>query len=330
MRSIGLDFEHRRLAEQSIPPPPPPGPDEVLLRIHEVGICATDRELSKFRFGTPPEGETYLVLGHEALAQVEVGNGQWAKGDWVAPMIRRSCTPACSHCASGRRDMCLTGQYLERGISRAHGYLMPYTLERGDELLRVPESVLDVAALSEPLSVVEKAVATALRAHPMEPRTALVAGAGPVGILTALLLQLKGLTVTVLSLEPEDHPRARLLRDAGIPYLRDRRPERADLVFEAAGGALDVLEWVAPCGVLLLIGASEEPLPLPPLRMLVDNLTVAGTVNAGRVHFEQAIADLGRLPRRSLEAMMERRDLDAWPKSFDGSPAAPKVVHRFD
>lgn len=330
MRAIGLDFEHRSLTETSLPPPAEPRSGEVLLRVHEVGICATDRELAKFRFGLPPKGESFLALGHEALAQVEVGDGRWAKGDWVAPMIRRSCTPACSHCAQGRRDLCQTGEYLERGINRAHGYLMPFTLDTSAELLAVPESLLDVAALAEPLSVVEKAVETALRAHPMEPKSALVAGAGPVGILTALLLQLKGLAVTVVSLEPEDHPRVQLLRRSGAVYLRGRQPEKADLVFEAAGGALHLLDWLAPCGVLMLIGAAEEDMPLPPLRMLVDNLTVAGTVNAGRAHFQQAIEDLALIPRHLLAAMLERRSLNEWRGSFEGSPVIPKIVHRLD
>ncbi|QOY88635.1 alcohol dehydrogenase catalytic domain-containing protein [Paludibaculum fermentans] len=330
MRAIGLDFERRTLAERSLPQPLEPREDEVLLRVHEVGICATDRELSKFRFGLPPDGESFLTLGHEALAQVEVGNKDWARGSWVAPMIRRSCSPACDHCARGRRDLCQTGEYLERGINRAHGYLTPFTLDSGAELLAVPEGLLDVAALAEPLSVVEKAVETALRAHPMEPRTAVVTGAGPVGILTALLLQLKGLEVTVFSLEPEDHPRVRLLRKAGLAYLRDRIPARADLVFEAAGGNLNLLEWVAPCGVLMLIGAGEENLSLQPIRMLVDNLTVAGTVNAGRAHFQQAIEDLGRIQRPLLAAMIERRDIDQWRDSFGGPALIPKIVHRLD
>lgn len=330
MRAVGLDFEHHRLTETALPPPPAPGPGEVLLHVREVGICATDRELARFRFGAPPDGEAFLVLGHEALAQVEVGDERWPKGAWVVPMIRRGCSPVCGHCARGRRDLCQTGQYLERGISRAHGYLMPYTLDLSEELLAVPESLVDVAALAEPFSVVEKAVETALRAHPMEPRTALVAGAGPVGLLTALLLQLRGLDVAVVSLEPDDHPRAELLRAAGIRYLGQRRPKPADLVFEAAGGVRGPLEWVAPCGVLMLIGASEEPLPLPPLRMLVDNLTVAGTVNAGRMHFERGLEDLGRLPRRWLQAMIERRPLAAWPDSFGVASQAPKIVHRLD
>ncbi|MGJ5818983.1 alcohol dehydrogenase catalytic domain-containing protein [Paludibaculum fermentans] len=328
MRAIGLDFEQRTLTEQEVTPPRAPQAGEVLLRIHEVGICATDRELSRFRFGLPPEGESFLTLGHEALAQVEVGDAQWAKGDWVAPMIRRSCSPACDHCLRGRRDLCQTGEYLERGINRAHGYLVPFTVDTSSELLAIPETLLDVAALAEPLSVVEKAVETALRAHPMQPRTAIVMGAGPVGILTALLLLLKGLEVNVVSLEPEDHPRVQLLKRAGAAYLRDRRPSRADLVFEAAGGAADLLDWLSPCGVLMLIGAGEEELSLPPLRMLVDNLTVAGTVNAGRSHFEQAIEDLGRIQRPLLAAMIERRGIGQWRESFTGSAVIPKIVHR--
>lgn len=334
MRALCLDFQLRTLVERDVPPPPPPAAGEALLRVEEIGVCATDRELARFRFGVPPEGESHLILGHEALAQVEsVGPGVTTirPGDWVTPLIRRNCAPHCPSCVAGRRDLCDTGLYFERGINRAHGYFTEYVTDPVADLLTVPGALLDVAVLAEPLSVVEKAIETAFRCHPLTPRTAIVTGAGPVGLLAAFALQVRGLAVTVVSLEPEDHPRVALLRRAGIPYLRAQSPAPADIVMEASGASestLAALQWIAPHGVFLLIGAPELDLPVPALRLILENLTVAGVVNAARQHFEVALLDLARILRPLLEALIERRQFDAWPDSLAAAAATPKTVHR--
>lgn len=334
MRALCLDFQLRTLVERDVPPPGPPAAGEALLRVEEIGVCATDRELARFRFGVPPDGESHLILGHEALAQVEsVGPGVTtvAPGDWVTPLIRRTCAPRCPSCLAGRRDLCDTGLYLERGINRAHGYFTEYAIDPAADLLRVPDSLLDVAVLAEPLSVVEKAIETALRCHPLTPRTAIITGAGPVGLLAAFALQVRGLAVTVVSLEPEDHPRVALLRRAGMPYLRSQAPPPADIVMEASGAsqaALAALNWIAPHGVFLLIGAPDLDLPLPALRLILENLTVAGVVNAARQHFDAALIDLARIHRPLLEALLERRPFDAWRDSLAAPASTPKTVHR--
>lgn len=334
MRALCLDFELHTLVERDVSPPPPPADGEVLLRVEEIGVCATDRELARFRFGVPPDGDTHLILGHEALAQVvSVGPGVTAfrSGDWVTPIIRRNCAPRCPSCLAGRRDLCDTGLYLERGINRAHGYFTEYVTDPAADLLHVPGSLIDVAVLAEPLSVVEKAIETAIRCHPLTPRTAVVTGAGPVGLLAAFALQARGLDVTVVSLEPDDHPRAALLRRAGIPYLRSQAPAPADLVLEASGAAqaaLAAINWIAPHGVYVLIGAPELDLPVPALRLILENLTVAGVVNAARQHFDAALTDLARIPRPLLQALLERRPFDAWRESLAGTAPIPKTVHR--
>lgn len=330
MRAVSLDFQQRTVIDNDVPPPPAPTPGHALLRIVETGICATDRELARFRFGEPPPGETTLILGHEALAQVQAVNGTGLlPGAWVVPMIRRPCPGVCPACAAHRRDLCRTGLYLERGINRIHGYFTEFVVDPIEELVEIPETLLDVAILIEPLSVVEKAIDTALRAQPLPPRTANVAGAGPVGILTALALTVRGIDTTVVSLEPADHPRVQLLRRAGVRYLRAQAPPPADLVFEASGADLDLLPWVASQGVLVLIGAAEEDLHVPPLRMLIDNLTIAGIVNAAPAHFQMAVQDLAAIPRPLLESMIERRPFSQLRISLSQSSSTPKLVHRF-
>jgi glucose 1-dehydrogenase len=229
MSSLALDFERRTPAWIDSPPPTDPDAGEVLLRVLEVGVCGTDRELARFAFGEPPAGERYLILGHEAVAQVErVGPGVtgFARGDLVVPTVRRTCRPPCRCCAAARRDLCLTGRYTERGITGAHGYFAGLVLDAAEDLILIPAALAGVAVLAEPLSVVEKAIESGLRAHPDHPESALVLGAGPIGLLAALAFQVRGFPVAVASLEDGDHPRARLLRRAGIPYYPPGSPRR--------------------------------------------------------------------------------------------------------
>ncbi len=336
MRALCLDFEQRTVREASIADPVEPDWGQVRLRVHELGVCATDRELSLFHFGEPPPGESLLALGHEALAQVvETGPGVEAlrRGDWVVPMIRRACVPACDHCLQGRLDLCRTDGFTERGIFRSHGYFAPFATDPAEALVRVPDGLLDLAVLAEPLSVAEKAVETAFRCHPLQPRTACILGAGPLGLLSAMILAARGVVVEVVSLEEESDRRVELLRAMDVRYCRGTASGRFDLVLEAAGApraAEAALEWLAPCGVLILIGAPDAAIPLPGIRTIVDNLSVAGIVNAARCHFELALEDLSRIPRPWLEALIERRPARAWRESLTTVSASPKVVHRLD
>lgn len=333
-RALCLDYERRLVRWGEVADAGQPGADEVLLKIAEVGVCATDRELARFRFGAPPAGESLMVLGHEALARVDsVGADVEGiePGMWVAPMIRRACAARCRACAGGRIDLCQTGQYLERGIQGAHGYFRESVCDAATALVAVPERLLDVAVLAEPLSVVEKAIETGLRLAAMEPYRALVIGAGPVGLLAAMAMRLRGLNVTVASLEQEDGERARLARLADCQYRRGSAGGRFDLVLEASGGegaGDEAIDRTGAGGATVLIGADERGVRLDPVRMIVDNLAVAGIVNAGRKHFEAAMFDLERMPRRLLDAMIERRRAEAWHESLDGGAGAVKLVHR--
>lgn len=329
MRGIGLDFNSRSLGRFDIPDPSKTAPDQVLFRILEAGVCGTDRELSRFHFGVPPAGESILILGHEALGEVVEPGGGFETGDLVVPLIRRSCQPACSSCGRGRRDLCVTGNYIERGIVGLHGYFTAYAVDAASDLVRIPQSLADFAVLLEPLSVVEKAVEAALAAHPGRPQTALVQGAGPIGILTALVLLQRGLNVTIWSAEPDEDPRVKLIKSGGAAYSRGA-PDPADLVFEATGSqtaAALAFRRLNTLGVLVLIGACDFPVEFPGVKMVVSNQTVLGVVNGARQHFEQGIADLNAIDKALLSGMVARRKWDAIPESILTTPAEPKVVH---
>jgi threonine dehydrogenase-like Zn-dependent dehydrogenase len=333
VRAVTLDYEERRLRERQAPRPEITRPTQVLFRILEAGVCGTDRELANFRLGAPPAGEQYLVLGHEAIGEVIAAGSAVANlktGDLVAPMVRRACVPACVSCARSRRDLCVTGNYTERGILGAHGYFADFAVDEAEDLVRVPSALAQFGVLIEPLSVVEKAVQTAFRIHEPGLRSAIVVGAGAIGILAALVLQSRGLEVTVSSIEPENGPRAALIRDAGIHYTNSTSG-RADVVIEATGSptaALHAVQMLAPLGVLVVLGASVAEGRISFLDLIVHNQVIAGSVNASPEAFALAVQDLGRFRPATLRAMIHRVPFGDFESSILGPPDShPKVVH---
>ena len=333
MLAIGLDYSTRQLTERELPEPVLAGPEDVLFRVREVGICGTDRELARFAFGYPPAGGEFLALGHEALGEiVEMGPAVRGlrKGDLVVPTIRRACPGPCPSCGAGRRDLCRTGEYRERGIYGLHGYLASFAVDSVRDLVTIPAALASYAILVEPLSSVEKVVESVFRCHQADPQTALVLGAGPIGILAALRLQLQGIKVTVQSLEPKGDPRVELLEQAGVRYENAGR-DLVDLVIEATGSAeagLAGLARLAPNGVLGLLGARDGQGTIRWLEMIRNNQTVVGSVNAALSHFKRAVKTLGMLERRTLARLIARVDRARIHEAISNPLAgAVKVVH---
>jgi glucose 1-dehydrogenase len=335
MRSLVLDIEHRRLEERDLPEPSIESPSQVRFRVHEVGVCGTDRELVSFRLRLRPGDAPRIVIGHEALGQVEeTGSGVDGirRGDWVVPMIRRPCSPPCRSCARGRNDLCLTAGFTERGIFGADGYFTEYAVDDARYLVTIPERLIDFAILLEPLSVVEKAIGRALAVRQTEENSALVLGLGPIGILSALVLESRGYRVRVFSLEPADHPRARMMREHGIEYVT-RIDGKADVIVEAAGSAelaLAALSALGPAGVFVVLGAGQAEGAFSFIDLIVGNQTIVGSVNASPASFAAALADLDTLPSPALRAMIRRFEFaDYRTTLFDRPPGTePKFVHR--
>ena len=336
-----------RLVERD--PPRLASPTDVRLRVLDVGVCGTDREICRFEFGTPPAGADYLVLGHECLAEVvEVGAAVRgiAPGDLVVPAVRRPCPhDACAPCRTGRQDFCHTGDFVEHGIKGRHGFLAEEVVEDARYLYAVPRALRDVAVLVEPLTVAEKALAQVR--HVQERlggerarRTAVVAGAGAVGILSAMTLAAAGFETTVWSREPESDPRAELAAVAGVGYVpaaRESLPQlgrrlgNVDVLFEATGApsvAFQALEALGHNGVLVLFGlpgarsALEVDAAAVVRTLVLRNQLVLGTINAGRDAFEAAIADLSvfetRWPGLLRRMITGRSDIEGHAALLDG------------
>jgi glucose 1-dehydrogenase len=315
-------------------------PDQVMLRMLDVGICGTDWEICTFEYGTPPPGDDYLVIGHEALAEV-VATGsavqRFRAGDLVVPSVRRPCPhPGCLACRSGHQDYCYTGDFTERGIKEAHGYMTEYVVEQERYLDLVPPDLREFGVLTEPLTIAEKALAQVtwmMRQRPpwLDPQTpgedrgrglsALVLGVGPVGLLGALALATADFTTYVYSRELPPNPRIDLAAAIGATYVSSqttpfadlaKRVGNIDLVYEAVGHshfALEALSWLGTNGVFVLTGvpglqAFVEADPASLMRdMVLKNQVLLGTVNAGPDDFASALRNLERFLRRWPETV---------------------------
>lgn len=333
MRSVVLDIEHRRTEERDIPEPTVERSNQVLFRIHEVGVCGTDREMVSFRLRRPADDVAHLVIGHEALGQVlETGSTVQTlqRGDWVVPMIRRPCAPPCRSCARGRNDLCLTARFTERGIFGADGYFTEAAVDEARFLVAIPESLVPFAILLEPLSVVEKAIGRALGIRQTPENSALVLGLGPIGLLAAFVLDRRGYRVRVFSLEPPDHPRVRLLTTNGIQYVTELNGS-ADIIIEAAGSAelaLAALRHLGPAGIFVTLGAQQIEGTISFIDLIVGNQTIVGSVNASAQSFEAALVDLQAFPPAALQGMIRRFPFEDYRRTLFEQPGLePKFVH---
>jgi glucose 1-dehydrogenase len=346
-------------------------PDQVLLRMLDIGICGTDKEICSFEYGTPPPGDDHLVIGHESLAEiVQAGPAveRFRPGDLVVPSVRRPCPhPGCLSCRRGHQDYCYTGDFTERGIKEAHGFMTEYVVERERYLNLVPPDLRDIAVLAEPLTIAEKALGQifwAMQQRPpwLDPDTpgeergqglsALVLGIGPVGLLGAMVLATVGFTTYVYSRELPPSPRIDLVEAIGATYVSSQAstfPELAekigniDLVYEAVGHshfALQALRVLGTNGIFVLTGvpglqAFVEADPASLMRdMVLRNQVLLGTVNAGPDAFAAALADLDRFRRRwpavTATLIAGRYPPEQAPELILGRPAGIKSVIAFN
>jgi threonine dehydrogenase-like Zn-dependent dehydrogenase len=303
-------------------------PDEVKLRMLEVGVCGTDREIASFHHGTPPEGFEFLVLGHEALGEVvETGPAVsgFKPGDLVVPMVRRPCPhPHCVACRSGRQDFCYTDDFRERGIKEQHGFMTGFVVEDELYLNAVPAELRAVAVLVEPLTIAEKALIQIRSIQQRVPwgwvsgagHRAVVLGAGPVGLLGAMALVNAGFETYVYSRERVPNPRANLAQAFGAHFICSETCDAHDLastvgnidvVYEAVGAtqtAFELLQVLGTNAVYCFTGVPRHGDPISVdthallYHLVLKNQAIFGTVNSGKDAFEAAIRDLGVFYRR--------------------------------
>ncbi len=318
-------------------PAPEPGPGQVLVRTLEVGVCGTDREISEGLFGVAPDGGGDLVLGHEFLGVVEAGGNGFSRGDLVSATVRRSCGH-CLACAEASPDSCLTGDYVERGITRLHGFARELVAEDADQLIAVPPALRTLGFLAEPGSICARAIRHAQAIggrQPWGPRRALVVGPGAIGVLAACFLRLHGYDTWVAGLEPPGGDKARLLEAFGARYvsteehpLRDVAADAGGfpLVVEAAGSAqlmADALALLARNGVACLLGIDGRAQQVQVdgrvigVDAVLRNLALFGSVNAHPQDWRRAVRLVDAAHRRWPDAMEAMVSLRAAPDDFE-------------
>ncbi len=325
-------------------PDPEPGDGELLVDGVAVGVCGTDREIADGEYGSAPAGDERLVIGHESLGRVlEAPEGSgFSPGDLVVGVVRRPDPVPCGACARGHFDMCRNGRFTERGIKDLHGYAGERWTVEADYAVRLDPSLEQVGVLLEPTTVVAKAwqqVDAVGGRSWFEPQRALITGAGPIGLLAAMIGVQRGLEVHVV-----DHntsgPKPGLVRSLGAAYHSDPVAEvadavQADVVIEATGAAEVVFEAVAATrafGVTCLTGVtSSRRLRIDAgainRELVLENDAVVGTVNANLEHFRSAAEALAAADVDWLGRIITRRvPLERATEAFEKRDGDVKVV----
>jgi threonine dehydrogenase-like Zn-dependent dehydrogenase len=311
-----------------------------------LGICGTDGEIIRGDYGWAPGGEERLILGHESLGRVREcpDDAGLSPGDLVVGIVRRPDPDPCPCCARGEWDFCRNGRYTERGIKEIHGYGSERWRIEPEFAVRVDPDLEDVGVLLEPTSVVAKAWEQIERIGAracFDAHRVLVTGAGPIGLLAALLAAQRGHEVHVVDRVTEG-PKPELVRRLGATYHAGGVKEagEVDIVVEATGAGelvVDALGATARNGIVCLTGVSsgERSIDLDigglNRTMVLENDVVFGSVNANRRHYEAAADALARADRDWLRALVTRRvPLEHWQDALERRPDDVKVVVALD
>jgi len=329
-----------RLVDDAPEPPEEEGP--VLVEALAVGVCGTDREIIAADYGEAPPGEEHLILGHESLGRVlEDPTGTFKAGDLVAGIVRHPDPVPCPNCAVGEWDMCRNGRYTECGIKARHGFARERWRVEPEFAVPLDPALAEVGVLLEPTSVVAKAwehiAAVGARAH-WEPQTVLVTGAGPIGLLAALLGAQRGLTPHILD-RATDGPKPALADRLGATYYTGQVADldfEPDIVVECTGAppvVVQVIDKVGRDGVVCLTGVSaageQVGVDAGALNraVVLENNVVFGSVNANRRHWNTAAEALGKADRAWLADLITRRvPVDGYAEAYAPRDGDIKVV----
>lgn len=367
MKAIAVFPKTRELKIIQLEEPQITRPTEVKLRILEVGVCGTDKEICSFEYGAPPAGSDYLIIGHESLGEVvEVGSAVdgLKVGDLAVMTVRRPCPhQECLPCQSGHQDFCITGDYTERGIKERHGFMAEYVVDEAEYACVVPRELRDIAVLVEPSTIAAKALFQTMKIlqrlpwfDPSQLRAsseryqALVLGAGAVGLLGAVALRYLGFATYVYDRAPGPHAKSALVESIGAHYIAEQAIQEfrhlighVALVYEATGAsqlAFRAMQVLGPNSIFIFTGVpalgatSHVDTDAIMRNAVLKNQAILGTVNAGKDGFEAAIRTLGsatqRWPSATQAIITGRYPLDAYRDLLLGQPSGIKNVLSFE
>jgi threonine dehydrogenase-like Zn-dependent dehydrogenase len=326
-----------------------PEPDvsmgSVVVEALAVGICGTDAEIASGSYGWPPPGRDRLILGHESLGRViDPGPSGFTVGEHVVGIVRRPDPAPCPNCAVGEWDMCSNGGYTERGIKQADGFMAERWRIEPDYAVRVDTDLGSLGVLLEPATVVVKAwehIAAIGRRTFWDPHTVLVIGAGPIGLLAALIGAQQGADVHVLD-RVTSGPKPALVKQLGATYHTGAISGlglRPDIVVDCTGVVQlirQAMETISPGGIVCLTGVGSQVVPdaVSATALATDavlkNLVMFGSVNANRRHYYRAAKVLAAADRSWLEQLVTRRVRpDEVQQALQRAPDDIKVVMDF-
>jgi threonine dehydrogenase-like Zn-dependent dehydrogenase len=346
MKAITVEPRKSESARLEDVPEPDVRDGSVLVEAVAVGVCGTDVEIVDAKYGWAPPGRTRLVLGHESLGRVlDPGPNSGLKaGDLVVGIVRRPDPVPCPNCAVGEWDMCRNGQYTERGIKQIDGFMSERWRIEPEYAMEVDSSLGLLGVLLEPATVVAKAWeqvhAIGQRAF-WEPWTLLVTGAGPIGLLAALIGKQRGLEVHVLD-RVESGPKPDLVRALGATYHTGTVSSvgfEPDIIMECTGvGQVirDSMMGIGAGGIVCLTGVGRggitggATLADVAAAAVLKNNAVVGSVNANKRHWYKAAQVLARADRSWLARLITRREPpEKFASALQRQPDDVKVVVQF-
>ncbi len=340
MLAIGMVRGKPGVHAFDLPRPDIRQPDEVLVRVKTAGVDGTDFNMVRHNLQDIAEGRNEIVMGHEMVGVVEAAGSEVksvAPGDTVVMTVRRGCG-ICQPCLHNQSDMCMTGLYTERGIHKRDGFFTEFVVDQEQYIIKVPADLAKLAVFTEPLSIAEKGIEQ-IRViqsrlpwaceHPnhtfLSPdwgkcKTALVLGAGPLGILATALLRLADVYTYVADIVPEDSPKVHLVKHMGANYIDARSktpkelvefccspPGNLDIIFEASGAAataIELINYMSRSSIYVMTGIPREELVMKVdaarlVRQIVRyNQVIVGSVNSNRSHFEMSLKDIPAINSR--------------------------------
>ena len=334
--SVRLDSDFRE---------PDPAEGDLLVEAVAVGICGTDREIISGDYGEAPPGSDELVIGHESLGRVVSDpSGRFQKGDLVAGIVRHPDPVPCPNCAAGQWDMCRNGKYTEHGIKGRAGFARDRWRIEPEHAVRLDPALGTLGVLLEPTSVVAKAwdlIDRFVERDPWQPANVLVTGAGPIGLLAALLGRQRGLEVHLLDLATSG-PKPDLARGLRATYHSGDVADldfEPDLVLECTGApsvVFSVMDRVGPCGIVCLTGVSTGGHKLPVdggalnRALVLENNVVFGSVNANARHWKAAADGLAKADKDWLGRLITRRvPVEDYASAYAPSHEDIKVILEF-
>lgn len=326
-----------------------PEPDtalgDVLVDGLAVGVCGTDHELADGDYGWAPAGSERLIIGHESLGRVREapeGSG-FAAGDLIVGVVRMPDPKPCGACAHGEWDMCRNGEYTEHGIKSLHGFAAEQWRVHAKHAVKLDPALESVGMLMEPTTVVAKAWEQVDRIGDrawFEPKSVLITGAGPIGLLAAMIGAARGLDVHVLD-RVKDGPKPQLVKDLGGTYHTDSVDKvidkiEPDVILEGTGATPVIKAVLAnpkPYAITVLTGISDpgdkETVDLGTINRVavLGNAAIVGSVNANMRHYEAAAKALEAADPKWLERLVTRRvPLEKFAEAFAPEDNDVKVV----